>query len=163
MWEAYTRCCNLAALPSSSMGETSCWRSIGFMEQLEVSCPPEGQIETMQHARFQCKSVDIAFRHISTCFQAWTEGLHSIKLLLDIKTAESLLTPIGALAWTALYANCKVRNTARASPEGRPTDDYFFRTWMHIVSVFKFKSLNDSTFRQCFKSHCIVHPKLCPT
>ena len=66
----------------------------------------------------------------------WWRGPHGIKLLLDTKTADSLLTPIGVLAWTALLANWKVRNAAKASPEGRFTDAYFFRVWTNILSPF---------------------------
>ena len=158
MWQAYTLC-NLPAplkgfVHQALRTELPIGERLASWKPLEVSCSTavDGQIETMQHALFQCKFVDTAFRYTSTCFQDWTEGLHGIKLLLDTKTAESLLTPIGVLVWTALCAS-------KASPEARLTDDYFFpRLERHIISVFKFKSLCDSTFRQCFKSHCIAHP-----
>ena len=37
-----------------------------------------------------------------------SDGPRGIKSLLDTNLAESLLTPISALAWNALYANWKV-------------------------------------------------------
>ena len=103
---------------------------------LGVKCPLDGQMEIIQHALFHCKLIDTAFKHISACFQDWTEGPHGIKLLLDTKVAEFLPTPIGVLAWTALHANWKVRNTARASPEAQLTDDYFFCIWKGVLSLF---------------------------
>ena len=35
-----------------------------------------------------------------------------------------------------MYANWKARNTARASPDARLTDNYFFRPWRGILSPF---------------------------
>ena len=92
---------------------------------LEVICPLDGQVETMLHARFQCKFTDLAFQHIANCFPDWEAG------------PQLELTPqVGVLAWTAVQANWKTRNSARASPDARFTDPYFFRLWKNLLSPF---------------------------
>ena len=80
--------------------------------------------------------IDKGFRYIAQCFLDGDAGLLGIKSFLEHNPAKSLMASIGVLAWTAVYANWKARNTARASPNARLTNDYFFRLWGNALTPF---------------------------
>ena len=90
----------------------------------------------MSHTLCHCVFIDKAFRYIAQYFLDWDAGLLGIKSFLEHNLAESLMARIRVLAWTAIYANWKDRNTARASPDARLTDDYFFRLWGNALTPF---------------------------
>ena len=102
---------------------------------------PPSQLPTMQYAQFHCKFIDPSFKHISNCFQNWTEGPGVSKLCL------TPTRPIGVLAWTTLYTNWKVRNTEPPMPPSIVT------SWRHPYTDLKCSKLTCSRSQPLIDAH----------
>ena len=137
VWKAWWRC----NLPSDlkDFVHAALWQRLPVghrqanWKPLETCCPLDGSLETVRHSLLHCRYLPVAYDTIAKCFPDWGSGVLGIQRLIDSEPDSSLQTPVGILAWTAIYASWLVRCTVKFHPEARHTFQFFLKRWVVVL------------------------------
>ena len=132
VWRAFSK----LILPHSSKEfiRESLWAKLKVGDRLKSWLPGQrhccvcGEVETVAHARFNCKFVLLAGDTISKCLNT---SVHQI----SHNHLHTLSTPQGLLLWAAKQVNWSVWSSVRFS--NRPVNtSHFVKGWSHILQTW---------------------------
>ena len=94
----------------------------------DINCPLNGALGTMQHALLHCRYLPVAFDTIVQLSNASLTGRTvGVQHLIDGDLAQSLWTPVGVLAWTAIRASWLLHGAVKHTLEARNTFSLFLK------------------------------------
>ena len=132
VWKAFTQFC--APTHHSDFIRQALWLRLPVGEcqknwkPHEVWCPPDGELETMEHTLTQCSLSKVAFDTMSKCIPS-AHGDDLPPALLKNSLAQSFQCPAGFLSWAAICANWRVMQKKKRCPQ-------YTATWLRFVSLW---------------------------